>query len=150
MIDAGEIRALEEQLLQPDFRRNRAAVAALLADEFREFGSSGRIWNKQQILDHLEFEVPFEAVMQDFDATELADGVVLATYVISLQSSESESHTSLRSSVWIEREGHWQMLFHHGTLTTRSWSDHLKSSSAASPGFMEDVEDPPPQEHGAA
>lgn len=61
MSNANELRTLEEKLLQPDFRRNRAAVAELLADDFREFGSSGRTWDKQQILDKLESEPPFDA-----------------------------------------------------------------------------------------
>lgn len=115
MSSASEVRALEEKLLQPDFRRNREAVAALLADDFREFGSSGRAWTKQQVLDKLESEPPFEAVMQDFEATKLADEVVLVTYAVTLQSSDSESRTSLRSSVWIRRDDRWKMIFHQGT-----------------------------------
>ena len=136
-----EIRALEEKLLQPDFRRNRAAVAELLADDFREFGSSGRVWTKQQILDHLESGAPFEAEMCDFDAMGLAPGVILATYKVIVK-----DRTSLRSSIWIKREDRWQMLFHQGTLTNRSWSDYLKSGAVASPEFMEGIEDLPIQE----
>lgn len=135
MSKENEIRTLEEQLLQPDFRRNRAAIAELLADDFREFGSSGRVWTKQQILDHLETEAPFEAEMRDFNATELAPGVILATYKVIVK-----DRASLRSSIWIHRENRWQMLFHQGTMT-RSWSDYLKSGAVASPEFMDEVED---------
>lgn len=111
MSNANELRTLEEKLLQPDFRRNRAAVAELLADDFREFGSSGRTWDKQQILDKLESEPPFDAVTHDFKATELANGVVLVTYKVT-----AKSRTSLRSSIWINRNDRWQMLFHQGTM----------------------------------
>lgn len=134
-----EIRLLEEQLLQTDFRRNRAAVAALLADEFREFGSSGSVWNKQEILDKLETEARFDAVMEGFDAVELAPGVILATYNVLVG-----DRASLRSSIWMKRDGRWQMLFHQGTMI-RGWSDYLKSGAVASAGFMEGVEDPPPE-----
>ncbi|MGH9587651.1 MAG: DUF4440 domain-containing protein [Acidobacteriaceae bacterium] len=135
-----EIRRLEEQLLRTDFRRNRNAVAIVLADEFREFGSSGRVWNKQQLLDHLESEAPFEAEMRDFDSLELAPEVILTTYKVIV-----ENRASLRSSIWIKRDGRWQMLFHQGTII-RSWSDYLQSRAVASPEFMQDVEDLPVQE----
>lgn len=115
MNDANELFVLEEKFLNKDFRRNRQAIAELLADDFHEFGSSGRVWTKQQILDKLESEPPFEAVMQDFEATKLAGEVVLVTYAVTLQSSDSESRTSLRSSVWIRRDDRWKMIFHQGT-----------------------------------
>lgn len=135
-----ELRVLEENLLRSEFRRNRTAVAALLADSFREFGSSGRTWTKKQILDALETESPFKAAINEFQAVELASGAVLVTYIVTLQLPDSESRTSLRSSVWIKRAGKWQMLFHQGTVIP------LLSSSGASPELMEEVEDMPVQQ----
>lgn len=117
---ANEIRTLEEQLLQTRFRHNRQAVAELLAEDFREFGSSGRAWNRQQILDHLETEPPFEATLQDFQTTEVAPGAVLATYRLTIDRSDAKTVESLRSSLWINGEGRWQILFHQGTITTRA------------------------------
>lgn len=136
-----DLRTLEEKLLQPEFRRNRNAVAALLADEFREFGSSGRVWTKQQILDRLESEPSFKAKMSDFRAAELASGVALITYRVTV-----EKRASLRSSIWIKRDGRWQMIFHQGTPTSHSWSEYPKSGSVASPEFMDEVENLPVQE----
>ena len=43
-------RRLEERLLQPEVRQSAEAVADLLADDFIEFGSSGQVFNKQQII----------------------------------------------------------------------------------------------------
>lgn len=134
-----ELRILEENLLRPGFRHNRASVAALLADGFREFGSSGRTWTKRQILDGLEAEAPFKATINEFQAQELAPEVVLVTYIVTLQLSESESRTSLRSSVWILRAYKWQMLFHQGTVIP------LPSSTGPSPELMEEVEGLPAQ-----
>lgn len=129
MSNASEVRALEEKLLRPDFRRNREAVAELLADDFREFGNSGRVWNKQQILDRLESEAPFDAEMRDFDVMELARGVILATYKVTVK-----DRTSLRSSIWVKHDECWQILFHQGTITR------------SSPEFMEDIGNMPVQE----
>ena len=50
------LRELEERLLQPDVRRSPRAVADLLADEFVEFGSAGRIFDKPQIIAALRDE----------------------------------------------------------------------------------------------
>jgi hypothetical protein len=109
----GELRALEEKLLQPDIRRNREAVALLLADEFREFGSSGRVYTKSEILDLLETESSFRSELTEFRATALKKDVVLVTYRLSRQTM---SLSTLRSSLWVHRDGRWQMLFHQGTL----------------------------------
>jgi len=38
---------LEQSLLRPKIRRSPAAVTALLADDFVEFGSSGRVYDNQ-------------------------------------------------------------------------------------------------------
>jgi hypothetical protein len=141
-----EIRVLEEKLLSGEFRRDRKAVAGLLAEGFREFGSSGRVWSKQEILDQLEKEKPFEAEIKDFQAVELAAAVVLVTYKVTIGRPGAESASSLRSSIWVKREDGWRILFHQGTATERSWSEYLKSGTAASEEFMDGVEDLPVQE----
>jgi hypothetical protein len=49
-----ELRNLEESLLRPEVRRDSIACACLLADDFCEFGSSGTIFTKSQILQALK------------------------------------------------------------------------------------------------
>lgn len=143
---AEEIRVLEEKLLSREFRRDREAVAELLAEGFREFGSSGRVWNKREILDQLETEEFFEAEIEDFRTTELAAGTLLVTYRATIHRPGAEPAMSLRSSIWIKREGCWRILFHQGTATNRSWPEYLKSGAVASEELMDGVEDLPPQE----
>ena len=53
---AEHLRRCEESLLDPVIRRDRARVAALLADDFEEFGSSGRVWTREQIFNLLATE----------------------------------------------------------------------------------------------
>lgn len=115
MSTESELHALEEQLLQPDFRRNREAVSEILTDDFREFGSAGRVWNKQQILDFLESEAFFHAGVRDFAAEELSAETFLVTYTASVTTAGVENFASLRSSLWVKRDGRWQMRFHQGT-----------------------------------
>jgi hypothetical protein len=44
--------------------------------DFIEFGSSGAVYNRQQILDGLAKESPMELSATDFSARVLCDGVV--------------------------------------------------------------------------
>lgn len=107
-----ELRKLEEQLLQPEFRRNRQAVGSLLAPEFREFGSSGRIYTRQEILDLLESESRRQVDLTEFHSTRIGPDVVLVTY---RSHNLNNSSVSLRSSLWVRREDRWLLLFHQGT-----------------------------------
>ncbi|HKR28205.1 MAG TPA: nuclear transport factor 2 family protein [Acidobacteriaceae bacterium] len=110
---ADELRSLEERLLDPEVRRDRTAVASLLAPDFLEFGSSGRTYNRDQILDLLASEPnrPRSVQLTDFAARLLAPHVALVTW----RAIRPDGTQSLRSSVWIRREARWQMLFHQGT-----------------------------------
>ncbi len=110
-------RRLEKRLLQPDVRKSAQDVADLLANDFIEFGSSGHTFNKQQIIDALQHESPLQISLTDFRALVLAPDVVLVTYrAIRHDIAESQTITSLRSSIWKLIEGRWQIVFHQGTV----------------------------------
>jgi hypothetical protein len=110
---------LEYALLQPAVRSYPEALASLLAEEFCEFGSSGRIYNRQETIDALSVEVPGRLSIVDFSVTVPAPGVAFVKYhgVRHSESGDIDS-VSLRSSLWVLREGRWQMLFHQGTHTS--------------------------------
>jgi len=115
-----EIRALEESHLDPEVRGSREAMAALLADDFVQFGDTGNISaNKQEIVEALARTPFIRASLSDFQAKRLAPNVVLTTYrvVRSDESGQPLKH-SLRSSVWKHMDGRWQLVFHQGTLTS--------------------------------
>jgi hypothetical protein len=114
-MEIAQLRDLEEELLKPEVRRSADDVARLLADEFIEFGSSGRIFNKSQVIRSLQQEVPEAAVqitIVDFVTRRLAPGVVLVTYRTVRPDTAVQR---LRSSIWKFEGGRWQMLFHQGT-----------------------------------
>jgi hypothetical protein len=50
------LRQLEERLLQPNVRKSAEEVSELLANQFIEFGSSGRIFDKRHIIAGLQME----------------------------------------------------------------------------------------------
>jgi hypothetical protein len=112
---AALLQRLEEELLQPATRSNPEAVAALLHDDFREFGSSGRTYTKPEILAELATEPPRIITLTDFACSFPSPEVALVTYRSTRITPGSPNFHALRSSLWTLREGHWQMLFHQGT-----------------------------------
>src|SRR5215467_3513843 len=113
-----ELRQLEELLAALDIRRSPAALAQLIADDFREFGSSGRVFSKEQIIAALQGQARCEISLTDFEVFCLAADVVLVTYRGKAQfCGSAEVKYSLRSSIWRRRNGKWEVVFHQGTPT---------------------------------
>lgn len=118
-----QLRALEERLLDPAVRASPERAGELLADDFLEFGSSGRRYDKAQVLRTLASEAgdrPHFAI-SDFELKALAPDIALVTYRACADVSEgAETRQSLRSSLWLLRSGRWQMAFHQGTPTSQA------------------------------
>lgn len=110
------IRQLEEKLLEPEIRSSKVELKKLLADDFFEFGSSGKVLYKdEEIADDGIGIVKMK--MSDFDIHPLSGDIVLVTYRIL---NENTNQHSLRSSIWKLYEGVWKMAFHQGTKTEPS------------------------------
>ena len=104
---------LECQLLEPQVRKSEL-VSKLLADDFREFGSSGKQFTKTQVVAALQAEALVEVTASEFKVQLLSPQVALVTY--RLQRHGKPPIYTLRSSTWQQREGQWQLIFHQGTL----------------------------------
>lgn len=119
--DMAFFRSLEQSLHRPEVRRSRKAVGESLADDFIEFGSSGSVYDKPTILDALANEPASSSDMaiesSDYAMRILSNDAVLLTYRTVSRSSElgMERH-ALRSSIWQQIDGRWQMSFHQGTI----------------------------------
>ncbi len=111
---ASYLRNCEEILLDPAVRRDRARVEALLDQDFLEFGSSGRIWTREQTFELLATETYTPPSVPDFECVLLSEGVALVTYRAVRTQPGSQSFT-LRSSIWTNQSGTWRMRFHQGT-----------------------------------
>ena len=118
IVDADELasfRALETSLQRRAVRNSPEAVAALLTDDFIEFGRSGRVYDKRRTV-----ELPrgddsdLVPEVRDFEMRVLAEDVVLVTY----RSGRGDQFT-LPSSIWLRSAGKWRMAFHQGTAAAR-------------------------------
>ena len=109
------LRTLELRLLQPG--ESAKDIGDLVAEGFVEFGSSGRVFDRRQVIDNLQRGAA-RIELSDFKASTLSPGLALATYVATrLDESGAPSTRSLRSSIWKRIHGHWRMVFHQGTLS---------------------------------
>jgi hypothetical protein len=109
---ADQILQLEKQLLQHTTRKSQFQLEKLLADDFVEFGSSGRIFTKTDIIERLPLEEEITFKLTNFQAKYIEENVVLTTYEIE---KNSGINYTLRSSIWKCYNKQWRMLFHQGT-----------------------------------
>ncbi len=107
---------LEKRLMDPEVRRGDAA-AELIADDFMEFAGNGRIFNKADALVVMRRHAPRILAMEEFSVRELSPVIALATYRVRSQGNAgSPGRVSVRSSIWVQRNGKWQVTFHQATL----------------------------------
>ena len=113
------LRELECELHELSTRRNRERLAQLLHPTFREFGRSGAVGSREEVIAHLLAETePPKVIAQGFVVLELAPSVVLLTYQSAHVSATGslERHAN-RASVWLREDSGWRMVFHQGTPT---------------------------------
>jgi hypothetical protein len=107
---------LEVRLLQPLVRASPLDLEKLLHQDFIEFGASGRMWDRSQMITSLSGvqlsgdEAPVTA--SDITGVRLADDVVHVTYV-----SLRDQRYARRSSIWRRTDAGWRLYFHQGTPT---------------------------------
>ena len=116
---AAQLRKLEESLLDSAVRRDGNRLRQMLAEDFLEFGSSGRVWTRNTIIDMLATEMNFfPPAIEDFQCALISDQVALVTYrTVRSDRKSGERLSSLRSSLWTREAGDWRMRFHQGTRT---------------------------------
>jgi len=113
---AAHLQALEAALQSRAVRADSVSLAALLADEFVEFGSSGNVWTRAATLADLPAEQFISRSISEFQAQLLAEDIAFVTYRSQRHAAGAQpASASLRSSLWKRRDGRWQMAFHQGT-----------------------------------
>ena len=106
------IRNLEESHLKPAIRSSKEEMDKILADEFTEIGSSGRMFDKEDCMNRDLSQDDLS--MHQFNMQEVAVDIVLTTYYLI---NKTLGRHTLRSSLWKRIDGRWQLYFHQGTVT---------------------------------
>jgi ribonuclease HI len=110
--DLTRVQELEQEVLRPEVRGDAARLQALLRPDFVEFGSSGRVRDRDSVPEAAA-NPPQAIEVADVRAHRLGPDAVLLTY-----RATTSGRRTLRSSTWIRGAGgEWRMLFHQGTPT---------------------------------
>lgn len=107
---------LENKLQQPDVRRSTGMLDEIISDDLVEFGSSGQVYSKSDVLKNLPASSEIKFTMTDFRINIISTDVVQSlfqTEKVDVQTSKTTK--SLRSSLWKNEGGKWRMIFHQGT-----------------------------------
>ena len=113
--DRSRLQVLEGGLWQSDLRFDRAWMGKILAIDFVEFGRSGRVYQRKEIVDDMTPR-PIDARLPliDFRARLLDLNVALITYV-SVVNCGNEVQLANRTSIWSRGDDGWRLRFHQGT-----------------------------------
>jgi hypothetical protein len=105
-----EILNLEKKLLDPLIWQSGDELSELLSEDFTEFGSSGKVYNREEVIKALSNQEISDYIISDFRIKKLGTNSILALY-----KSVSSGKQSLRSSIWQFESGKWRIIFHQGT-----------------------------------
>lgn len=111
-----DFHALESRLIDAEVRQSRAELETLLAPDFREIGTSGRLTTRAQVLASLATpgQVAFE--IENLECLPLGDRAVLVTYRATARRTDTgQTSRSARTTVWTLTDAGWQAVFHQGS-----------------------------------
>jgi hypothetical protein len=114
--DIAELTRLEEAMWQSATRYDPAFQALRFAVDFMEFGRSGRVYAREQVLRAEHERTPIHATLP-LDALHiraLDENTVQLTYNSHVACGGVVEHAR-RSSLWTRTEQGWVMRFHQGT-----------------------------------
>src|SRR3954470_14247623 len=109
-----QLRDLEIKVMTAAGERRAADLRDLVADDFLEIGASGRTYTKAQVLAAIETAPLRKFQIEDFKIVASGDDWAMVSYRAGERSAKT-STASLRSTLWVERSGKWQIVFHQGT-----------------------------------
>ena len=107
-------RELHQAATPADVRR----LYQLLHESFVEYGRSGRVYDRDEMIQGLSSETTPAIWVGDFSVSNETEEAALVTYR-SAQINEQGAHCrhALRSPLWIRANHRWQMRFHQDTPT---------------------------------
>jgi hypothetical protein len=105
---------VEQRLAQVARKLSADDASSLIAEDFLEFGSSGKVWSKAEIIAAMAAWAPIERIVEDFTVRELSASLYLVTYKV-IGVDRQPFPFSLRSSIWRKNGKTWQIVFHQAT-----------------------------------
>lgn len=108
------LRTLEEDLWRRETRFDNQYMERVFAEDFFEFGRSGRIYTRRESLSHEPQDINAILPLTNFEIRLLTPDVAQVTYESRVISGGVETRGN-RSSIWTRSGGTWVLRFHQGT-----------------------------------
>lgn len=108
------LRRLEEDLWREETRFDIPYMKHLLAEDFIEFGRSGRTYDRESILAAPSQRIGAAIPLPNFKLRALSESVVQVTYDSHI-ANEGKVTYAHRSSIWSRESDGWKLRFHQGT-----------------------------------
>lgn len=115
-----ELRAREPITHHDPIGADRAAIEELLVGDFFEVGASGRVYDRERVIDIVvdRYERDDSAVVgeiEDFRVRVAGPETYIVTYTL-LQPDGHSVRTTRRATVWTNVSGAWRIVYHQGTI----------------------------------
>jgi hypothetical protein len=112
--DCAQLTQLEESMWRAATRFDLAYMEKTLAPDFFEFGRSGSVWSREQILDMAGRTIETVLPLPNLRVRLLDADTAQVTYDSAVAFDGTMEHAH-RSSVWSRRAEGWVLRFHQGT-----------------------------------
>lgn len=99
-------------------RSDLDAIAAVLADDFREIGGSGIFYSRSDVLEAMKDIRVIEFQLERFHFLPLGERHAIVIYVSAIRRvihGQERLDRALRSSTWVRRKNEWLLVFHQAT-----------------------------------
>ena len=112
--DRKTLERLEEELWREETRFDPQIMNELIADDFWEFGRSGRVYQKQDTLAVERQKIDAVFPLPEFKVRLLNENIAQTTYN-SAVTYNGVIEYARRSSIWSRTSNGWVIRFHQGT-----------------------------------
>ncbi|MCF6777326.1 GNAT family N-acetyltransferase [Thiotrichales bacterium 19X7-9] len=107
-----QLRKLEESLWIAQKRFDYDYMDQILDENFFEYGRSGKIYSRSETISHQYQDISAKIPLENFQIHDINDHVKQVTYISEVGIEKLRAN---RSSIWINKNNQWKLIFHQGT-----------------------------------
>jgi hypothetical protein len=112
--DRDHLKTLEEELWKAETRFNKSYMEKVFSPDLFEFGRSGRIHTREDLLSAKASEIKAQFPLEDLKIRLISDNVAQVTYNSHVEYG-GVIESARRSSIWSFTDREWVLRFHQGT-----------------------------------
>jgi hypothetical protein len=114
------VKNYELKLLNKYIRHNKKELDKLISKKFIEYGSSGRIYKYNDIINQLleskDEQLKYKII--EIDTRNLSKNIIQVLYII--ETEMEEKIITNRNSIWEKEDDNWKIIFHQGTIVNKT------------------------------